>query len=175
VFSSPTSNPSPPTSPAHPGNAFPPMRNTTISAATISNIYSADRGTSSAPLLQIFFEDKDLYPRSKTSTSGAESWPLSDSRRGIHPAPNPTLISATYGDMPTGYLPICLFVVNAEGYLTDIYQQHGEVHGQPVRCPKAWLYIGCYSCDQLAYPDSRLARRALPFEDRVPNMHPNAD
>jgi hypothetical protein len=50
--------------------------------------------------------------------------------------------------MPTGYLPICLFVVNAEGYLADIYQQHGEVHGQTVRCPKAWFYIGFYSCDQ---------------------------
>jgi hypothetical protein len=31
------------------------MHNTALSAATIPDIYSADRGTSSASLLQIFF------------------------------------------------------------------------------------------------------------------------
>jgi hypothetical protein len=28
-------------------------------------------------------------------------------------------------------------------------KQPGEVHGQTVRCPKAWFYIDCCSCDQL--------------------------
>jgi hypothetical protein len=42
VFISPTSNPSPPTSPAYPGNAPPPMHNIAISAATIPDIYTVE-------------------------------------------------------------------------------------------------------------------------------------
>lgn len=120
--SSPTSNPSSPLSTAHPGNASSPIDSTAILAITIPDIYSVNDPTQQTSLVQIFFQDKNLYLFSKTSSSCVESWPLSDSGTRILSAYNSTPISIVSGDASRNYLPLRVFFINAGGYLADIYQ-----------------------------------------------------
>jgi hypothetical protein len=81
--------------------------------------------------------------RSKTSTSRAESWPLSDSRRGILPHITVPLFLPHAEKFRPATSPSVSTSLMRKATLLIPTKQPGEAHGQTVHYPKAWLYIGC--------------------------------
>jgi hypothetical protein len=86
--SSSTASPSNPSSTAHIGVASAPISNAALAAITVPQQWSANGTIQVDPvsLVQIFFQDSNLYLCSKTSTSGSDTWDLSNSGTRIAPA-----------------------------------------------------------------------------------------